>query len=919
MQLSRNFRNGFLTSPGVWAGIVVSVLLYVATDRVVETNAEDQFEHQAVNVQLAIRARVQSYVDMLRGASALFQTGEPVLRSQFKNFVASLKLDESYPGVKNINYAIAISDTQKNAFISKIRDDASFNAPGFKIEPPGTRPYYHVLTYLEPVDALSSFGKDLAANPMVKTALDEARDTGKPMSSGRLIPVPGKTHVDIAMRMPLYQPGVPLATLEQRRAAYLGSVGGAFDVEKLMQGVFDDEALKHMRFRLYDIGKSDAKHLDKAGTQNLLFDSRPEPKFSLRGDESLSSGAYFITRFPMEVGSHTWQVEYIVEKTTLLRQFDPSLPWIALCIGLFATSLLYSVYYSLKSAHRRAEELATEMTVELRQSEASLADAQHMAHLGNWLLDLTNETMIWSLETYRILGREPQDGLMRYQDFLDQIHDEDRQAVRDGLNRTAATGEEFSSEHRMKFVSGDSERWVHTIVRIGQDEKKSMLRGTIMDITDRKSAENVLRHIANHDALTDLPNRSMFNECLRHALNRSNRNHADVAVLFIDLDRFKIVNDTFGHTAGDRLLQDCASLLVSVLRRSDIVARLGGDEFAVIVEQAGGLAGISAVAKKVLSAFEKPFIVDGHEFTVGASIGISTYPEDGTDVEELLKNADTAMYRAKIEGNSYQFYSAKMNQDSMARFAMESHLRHAIERQEFLLYFQPKLDMQTGRIIGVEALLRWQHPDWGLVSPAQFIPLAEESGLIIEIGRWVLRVACEQCVKWQRRGHTGMRVAVNLSARQFKHKDLLSDISDALAETGIDADCLELEITESMVMENADEAISVLGKIKTMGVHLSIDDFGTGYSSLAYLRRLPVDCVKIDRAFVKDIPTEVDDMIISKSIIRLGHSLRLKVVAEGVETAEQFNFLKEEGCDEIQGYLISRPLPASELTALLEQ
>jgi diguanylate cyclase (GGDEF)-like protein/PAS domain S-box-containing protein len=435
----------------------------------------------------------------------------------------------------------------------------------------------------------------------------------------------------------------------------------------------------------------------------------------------------------------------------------------------------------------------------------------------------------------------------------------------------------------------------------------------------RKLAEDQLRFIATHDSLTDLPNRTMFNEGLRHALQQGARYKRGAAVLFIDIDRFKVVNDSLGHSAGDRLLQDCSKRLSECLRESDTVARLGGDEFVVMVENFTAPRDAIAVAQKILANVAKPFFVDGTEFLMSASIGISTYPDDGTDAETLLKNADIAMYRAKDLGrNNYQFYSAQMNKHTFERLAMESSLRRALDRNEFVLHYQPKLDLRSGAIAGVEALVRWRHPDWGMVSPAQFIPLAEETGLIVQIGEWVLKTACEQSKAWRDQGIPAMRVAVNLSARQFGQKTLLVDIARTIAQTGLTPECLELEITESLVMHNPEHAADTLHKLKAMGISLSIDDFGTGYSSLAYLKRFPIDCVKVDRSFIKDIPNDSDDMAITKGIIALGHSLRLKVIAEGVETVEQREFLRANDCDELQGFLFSKPLPAEDVTALLK-
>ena len=434
----------------------------------------------------------------------------------------------------------------------------------------------------------------------------------------------------------------------------------------------------------------------------------------------------------------------------------------------------------------------------------------------------------------------------------------------------------------------------------------------------RRLAEERVYHLAHYDELTGLPNRSMFNQRLSHALAQVRRNNKPLAILFIDLDHFKNINDTLGHEAGDRVLKEVAQRLQGCLREGDTVGRLGGDEFVVLIEELPEPLHVAAVAQKILAAVVKPFIVGAKEFKLSASIGISTYPDDSEEMQGLLKNADIAMYRAKEQGNNYQFHSTLMNIHTVERLALESGLRRALERNEFLLHYQPRVDIGSGRITGMEALLRWQRPGQELVAPAQFIALAEETGLIVPIGEWVLKTACARNQSWREQGLPPLRIAVNLSARQFAHENLLQDVARALAETGLDPAALELDITESMVMHDAERAVTLLSRLKHMGIHLSIDDFGTGYSSLSYLKRFPLDSVKIDRSFIRDIPGDADDAAITRAIIAMAHSLRLKVIAEGVETAEQLSFLREHGCDEMQGYYFSKPLPEDELLRLLQ-
>ena len=434
-------------------------------------------------------------------------------------------------------------------------------------------------------------------------------------------------------------------------------------------------------------------------------------------------------------------------------------------------------------------------------------------------------------------------------------------------------------------------------------------RGVGKDITGRKKGEEEIHYLANHDPLTSLPNRAMFSEVLNLGLQNARRYNGTFAVLFIDLDRFKIINDSLGHEAGDKLLQEMGRRLTQTVRAGDLVARLGGDEFVVLVQAVSEPKQVEAVARKILSALIKPMIIREQECRVTASIGICMYPADAQDEQSLMKNADIAMYRAKDEGkNTYQFYAEEMNLHSFERMAFETSLRRGLERNEFFLHYQAKLDLTNGWITGVEALVRWQHPDLGMIPPAQFIPLAEETGLIVPIGNWVLNTACMQNVAWQQEGLPPLRMAVNLSARQFVDENLLIDIAEALKKSGMPANLLELELTESMVMQHAERAGKVLAAIKQLGVRVAIDDFGVGYSSLANLKRFPIDTLKVDRSFIRDIPLDIEDKAITQAIIAMGKSLNLTVVAEGVETLEQETFLRDQGCDETQGYYFSRPI-----------
>jgi diguanylate cyclase (GGDEF)-like protein/PAS domain S-box-containing protein len=452
--------------------------------------------------------------------------------------------------------------------------------------------------------------------------------------------------------------------------------------------------------------------------------------------------------------------------------------------------------------------------------------------------------------------------------------------------------------------------------------RRGKLSGAVLAVTDLSETRRLnqqLTYQTNYDALTELPNRHLLRDRLTQAIAHGHRKNCLFALLLVDLDRFKTVNDSLGLAVGDKLLKAVAERLKKDRREEDTVARLGSDEFAIILENLSEQAGAVSVAEKILLAMEMPFHIHDYEFFVSCSIGVSLFPKDGEEVEVLLKNTDTALHRAKENGrNTVQFYAQAMNRQALDRLVMEHNLRHALARQELELHYQPQVELINGQIIGVEALLRWRHPQLGLVSPAEFIPLAEETGLIVSIGEWVLKTACAQGKSWQSEGIAPIRVAVNLSPRQFMQTNLTDMIKETLTETGLEPHYLDLEITESLIVKNVEEVIPILHTLKGIGVQLSIDDFGTGYSSLSYLKRFPIDQIKIDKAFVQDINTDLDDSAIALAVIAMAHSMKLKVLAEGVETKNQLSFLKSNQCDEMQGFYLSCPLPVAETTQLLQ-
>ncbi|HET6493159.1 MAG TPA: EAL domain-containing protein [Burkholderiales bacterium] len=517
----------------------------------------------------------------------------------------------------------------------------------------------------------------------------------------------------------------------------------------------------------------------------------------------------------------------------------------------------------------------------------------------------------------RITGYSAEDILGATPDML--LTDDESRALHAEISRTVLDEGHWKGELWSRRKNG--ERYLEQCsVSAVKDEADRLVNFIILfsDVTKQKEDELRLQFLAHHDPLTGLVNRTLFQQRCEETLLRAERKNAKAAVIFIDLDHFKTVNDSLGHAYGDDLLKQAAGRLVECVRKTDVVGRLGGDEFIVLLNEVSDSGDVALIAKKILDRLTASFMIAGHEIFVSASLGISWYPDDGQNAATLIQNADAAMFAAKEQGrNNYQFFSAEMNAQALEILMMASSLRLAIEREELVLEYQPRIDLRVGRVMGVEALVRWNHPNLGRIMPGQFIGIAEKTGLIDPLGQWVLRKACQQMMEWRRSGLAPQRVAVNLSARQFMQPDLTERITGILKETGLEAEALELEVTESMVMHDPQRAAVILERLKDMGVAIAIDDFGTGYSSLSYLKRFPIDYIKIDQSFVRGIPLDAEDVGITNAIIAMAKTLDVKLIAEGVDNAEQLAFLKNEGCNEGQGYLISVPMPAEGLRRFL--
>ena len=554
---------------------------------------------------------------------------------------------------------------------------------------------------------------------------------------------------------------------------------------------------------------------------------------------------------------------------------------------------------------------------ELRLSEERYRLAVEGVNDGVWDWNGRNGRLFMSKRCRHMLGYDSEKETSTLELWRDYIHEEDIERFIRALDKYLSEPQKkhFHMEFRTKAREGKS-KWLRIRGKAIWDDKGKPVRmaGSNTDITEHKLTEEKIRHMAYYDFLTGLPNRTLFMDRFLIASANAQRKNRMVAIYFFDLDNFKTVNDTLGHSFGDELLANVGERIKLHMRKGDTIARLGGDEFIMMQSNIKDLGEITRLAARIQEMFQRPWMLDGHEFYVTASIGISVYPGDGTDLNVLMKNADAAMYRAKEMGkNNFQLFTSELNSRIIERLAVESSLRKAMEKDELELVYQPQIELATGRIISVEALLRWHHPELGTIMPEHFIPLAEESGLIISIGEWVLRNACRQTVLWHGKGIGDLRVSVNLSARQFQQRNLLSMITGIMEETGMRPEWLELEITESIAMKDFDYTIAVLGKFKEMGIGVSLDDFGTGYSSLNYLKRLPINNLKIDQTFVRGLTPDSNEAMIAKALISLAHSMRLIVTAEGVENEGQLEFLKEQKCDVVQGFLLSSPKSVSEL------
>lgn len=923
-------------------GLLISALLFTAVRRLEHDKVDIDFQQQAKVRVAAVQNGLDSSLRVLTDINQLFTTFGTISREQFASF--SIPLLARNPYIQAFNFHRFVSNQERPKYEAAMR--AYY--PGFTITevvdgkrvPANERARYRVVDYIEPMQGNDvALGFDSDSYPFQRAAMQRAIDTGKPSATGLLRLLQERTvQRGFIVLMPVYQPGMPLTDIASRRLAVIGDTAAVFRSGDLIAKSLDaDNFLLASNIDL-DVDVSVYASAE-ANEDSLVFGQGiiPTVHEALLG---LPKWLFYDQPAPyqhvFDIAGKTWNMVVSTPPTLFIKKSSNAL-W-AFLAGLLL-SVGSAIYLQMVvDRSRRIQLLVDDRTAQLRAvNEDLIADiaarkhAEHELQLRERAIEASANAIIitsalaphYPIEYVnpafeRITGYTLEETIGRNIGFLwgkdsDQPGIEEIRAIalekREGhavLRNYRKDGTLFWSDLYVAPVKDDTGEVSHFVV-------------AQYDITATKRYESELEFQTNRDALTGLANRSLLRDRLSQAISYAHRYNHPIWIAFVDLDRFKFVNDTLGHQAGDILLKAIAERLQLAVRDTDTVSRMGGDEFVLILPERIDSGLSTGIIQRIMDGIAQPLTIEGHEFFISSSVGVAVYPTDGATPEELIKHADIAMYRAKETGrNNFQFYTSAMNERALERLRIEGDLRNALEREEFILHYQPQVDLRTGKIVGVEALIRWEHPELGMIPPMRFIGLAEETGLIVPIGAWVIRTACMQNKAWQASGLGYLRMSVNLSSRQFAQQDLLESIALALQEAELAPEYLEIELTESLVMADVDHAIGILRELKALGVKLSIDDFGTGYSSLSYLKRFPIDVLKIDRSFVNDITTDPDDAAIVASIISLAHSLRLTVIAEGVETEAQLAYLQQHDCDQIQGYFFSRPVTAQALESMLQ-
>jgi diguanylate cyclase (GGDEF)-like protein/PAS domain S-box-containing protein len=920
-------------------GCVSTAALFTWVRRFEHQKSQIDFQQRADERIAAVKEGMNGAVEAVIIANQLFATMPSVSRQQFQQFTRPLL--QRYPYIQAFNFHRIVSGAELHVYEHEMRkrypDFAVTELVDGKPVPVRAKARYQVVDYLEPMKGNeAAFGLDTSSNPQVAEVLQRAIDTGLPSATDlSWLAQGGASRRGFLVLMPVYRYGRPTNSIAARRAAVIGDTAAVFRMEDLIDkfllaGGFSD--MPNINISIYASSEPDDRYLVfRRGTMPIatpagsllpqwLFYNRPET-----------------VSHNLDVAGKSWRIVISSPPVWFGRHHSGSL--LILIGGALLTLLAAAYLHSITARAQRIQKLVDQRTAELKQSNEWLTEDIAARERAEQALKLRERAIEASPNAILIIRASAPDYPIEYVNPAFERMTGYRTAEATGRNYNFLWGDDVDQAGMEEIrCSVHKQREGHATLRNyrkdgalfwsdiylapvrNEDGAVTHFVVAMYDVTSTKRYEAELEFQAKRDILTGLANRHLLRDRLQQAIAHADRQQQLVWVVLLDLDRFKFVNDTLGHKAGDQLLHQLAARLLSAAHEADTVARLGADEFVLILTKRDDEMPLAHAVQGVMETVSRPLVIEGHEFFLTCSTGVSAYPADGSDADVLIKHAEIAMYRAKEMGrNNFQVYTPAMNAQALERLRIEGHLRNAVERGEFVLHYQPQLDLRSGRVVGMEALIRWDHPELGMVPPARFIGLAEETGLIVPIGAWVARTACRQTKAWQDAGLGMLRVAVNLSARQFYQQDLVQSVAVILDESGLEAKYLEIELTETLVMTDVDRAIAILRDLKALGVQISIDDFGTGYSSLSYLKRFPIDVLKIDQSFVRDITVNPDDAAIVVSIISLAHSLRLQVIAEGVETEEQLAYLREHECDQMQGYYFSRPIPADAFADLLKQ
>lgn len=885
--------------------LFVTLQLWYGARQEAESALRSVFQARVDDTSRRIEQRMLDYEQVLAGVRGLFAASDKVERSEFRAFIAALNIEKNFPGVQSVGWVPIITAAQKQAHIAALRSE------GFKdytIQPPGERELYAVVVYVEPFSGrnLRAFGQDHYAEPIRRATINQARDLGLARISGKVRlaqETDQRVQAGFQMALPVYKSGVPPDTIAERRVQFTGLVGSSFRMDDLMRGILGAKA-HDINIEIYD-GVEISDQALMYNTDGVLH-GQDKTKARLESVKSL------------EVAGHAWTLA-AHSLPAFEAQLDQTKSHLIAGAGIGTGVLLSLLAWLLMRGRARALKAALEISA----SEARFRSIVDTAMDAVVQMDANGLITGWSGQAENMFGWAREEAIGRPLHTL-IIPQQYREAHLQGMRHFQKTGEAPILNKRIEILAlnrDNREFHVELTISVVHWEGENEFCAFISDISDKKEADAIIWRQANFDPLTNLPNRHMFHMRLEQEIQNTQRTSLKLALLFIDLDRFKEVNDTLGHNVGDLLLTEVAQRLSSSVRKSDMVARLGGDEFTIILSQLTDVSQVETVAQNILRRLTEPFTLNNETAYVSASIGITLYPEDTDEVEQLLMNADQAMYAAKKKGrNRSSYFTPSLREEAQQRLKLINDLRIALAGNQFEVYFHPIIDMKTGRIVKAEALLRWQHPQRGMAGQMEIIPIAEETGLIVEIGDWVFREAARWASRWQALAPGGLQVGVNMSPVQFQAEgEHIEEWLAYLQELGLPGTSIVIEITEGVLL-HVDSAISdILLKFRDAGIQVSIDDFGTGYSALSYLKQFDIDYLKIDLSFVRDLETDPNDRALSEAIIMMAHKLGLKVIAEGVETEGQLKLLSTAGCDYAQGYLFSKPIPPEEFEALLRQ